>query len=274
VKTGRFTLDEVKYIKENFTTVSADVMGAELDRDPRSVEAWLERNMGTKGPKSDYSEGDAIKELKRKPYWADLVTQFNEAELKMFSFHWKKMWIQFKDDVFHTEEIQIVDTIKLEILMNRALRSQSENIRQVEMIDVEIAKKRKQLGKASTDAEDREIIWKEIINLERQRGVLDASREAISRDFKDLQTKKAAMIKDLKGTREQRVKAIEDSKQTFGALIKRIITDDEFRREAGYDMEKMRLSIDKERARLAADHTYCDGTVDQPFLIPETVHDV
>ena len=39
------------------------------------------------------------------------------------------MWSQFREDVFHTEEIQIVDTIKLEILMNRCLKSQNENIK-------------------------------------------------------------------------------------------------------------------------------------------------
>ena len=42
------------------------------------------------------------------------------------------MWAQFKDDVFHTEEIQIVDTIKLEILMNRILTSQQESLQNID----------------------------------------------------------------------------------------------------------------------------------------------
>ena len=41
------------------------------------------------------------------------------------------MWSQFKDDVFHTEEMQIIDTIKLEILMNRILKSQHENQQEI-----------------------------------------------------------------------------------------------------------------------------------------------
>ena len=49
----------------------------------------------------------------------------------MFEFHFKKMWSQFKDDVFHTEEMQIIDTIKLEILMNRILKSQRDNLEEV-----------------------------------------------------------------------------------------------------------------------------------------------
>jgi hypothetical protein len=79
------------------------------------------------------------------------------------------------------------------------------------------------------------------------------------------------MIKDLKGTREQRIKAIEDSKTTFASLIKKIILDGDFRKQAGTDMEKMRLAMDAERGRLAAAHTYEDGITDQPFLTPETV---
>jgi hypothetical protein len=60
------------------------------------------------------------------------------------------------------------------------------------------------------------IDWDLVLNLERQSAVLRASQEALcAQDYKDLQTKKSAMIKDLKGTREQRIKAIEDSKVNF-----------------------------------------------------------
>ena len=81
------------------------------------------------------------------------------------------------------------------------------------------------------------------------------------------------MLKDLKGTREQRIKAIEDSKQTFASLVKQIATDKSFRTKIGVDMEKMRLAMEKEKARLSEFHTYEDGQVDQPFLTPDTVKD-
>ena len=81
----------------------------------------------------------------------------------------------------------------------------------------------------------------------------------------------SSMIKDLKGTREQRIKAIEGSKQTFSALIKKIILDPDFRHVTGIEMEKMRLAMDKERERLSEAHTYEDSITDQPFLTPETV---
>jgi hypothetical protein len=261
MRKGRLDLSEQSYIKNNIKDMSYENIATVLDRDPKSVLLWIKQNVGVNA--NDRKEVEAINELKNKAYWYDLESQFNEDELEMFLFHWKKMWSQFRDDVFHTEEIQIVDTIKLEILMNRSLKSQNDNIKSVSNME-KIIIEEKNKNKADID-------WDLVLNLERQLAVLRASQEAISRDYKDLQTKKSSMIKDLKGTREQRIKAIEDSKTTFASLIKKIILDGDFRRQAGTDMEKMRIAMDMERLRLGEAHTYEDGITDQPFLIPETV---
>jgi hypothetical protein len=259
MRTGRLDLAEQAYIKEHVKDMAYENIATVLDRDPKSVLTWIKKNIGINT--SDRKEVEAINELKEKAYWKDLEDQFSEDELEMFVFHWKKMWSQFRDDVFHTEEIQIVDTIKLEILMNRSLKSQNENIKAISQIEQVINEENRE-----TDP-DPDLI----INLQRQSAVLRASQEALSRDYKDLQTKKSAMIKDLKGTREQRIKAIEDSKTTFASLIKKIIMDSDFRKNAGIEMEKMRIAVDKERERLKEAHTYEDGITDQPFLVPETV---
>lgn len=261
MRKGRLDLNEQSYIKNNIKDMSYENIATVLDRDPKSVLLWIKQNIGVNA--NDRKEVEAINELKSKAYWYDLESQFNEDELEMFLFHWKKMWSQFRDDVFHTEEIQIVDTIKLEILMNRSLKSQNDNIKSISNME-KIIIEEKNKNKADID-------WDLVLNLERQLAVLRASQEAISRDYKDLQTKKSSMIKDLKGTREQRIKAIEDSKTTFASLIKKIILDGDFRRQAGMDMEKMRIAMDVERNRLGDAHTYEDGITDQPFLIPETV---
>lgn len=259
MRKGRLDLSEQKYIKENIKDMSYENIATVLDRDPKSVLLWIKQNIGVNA--NDRKEVEAINELKDKAYWKDLEDQFNEDELEMFLFHWKKMWSQFRDDVFHTEEIQIVDTIKLEILMNRSLKSQNENIKSIYALEQAM------IEENNSDSPDIDLVT----NLQRQCAVLRASQEAISRDYKDLQTKKSAMIKDLKGTREQRIKAIEDSKTTFASLIKKIIMDSDFRKSAGIEMEKMRLAMDAERNRLAEAHTYEDGITDQPFLTPETV---
>ena len=117
--------------------------------------------------------------------------------------------------------------------------------------------------------QDREYL----INLERQVAIYRAAIEALSKDYKDLQGKKSGMLKDLKATREQRIKRLEDSKQTFTGWIKNVLQNAAFREELSINMEKLRLAVDKESARLAGYHKYDDGVIDQPLLTPETYSD-
>jgi len=261
MKKGRFSTEDMQFIEANAEVLSPEEIASQLDRDPESIRDWIKKNVGF-SPKQK-KEAAVANELKSKPYYRELSNQFSPEELEMFEFHFKKMWSQFKDDVFHTEEMQIIDTIKLEILMNRILKSRGENQDEISIAETLV---REEKGR-DKDQRDMDLI----VNLERQIAVLRASTETLSKDYKDLQARKATMLKDLKGTREQRVKAIEDSKLTFASLVKKIATDPQFRNRIGIDMEKMRLAMENEKERLSEYAQYDDGQVDQPFLTPDTV---
>ena len=261
MKKGRFSVDEMSFIEAQAEVLSPDQIAEKLDRDPASIRDWIEKNVGFSA--SQKKEAAVANELKAKPYYRELSNQFSAEELEMFEFHFKKMWSQFKDDVFHTEEMQIIDTIKLELLMNRILKSQRDNQQEV-LINERLVRDEKARDK---DQRDMDLI----INMERQVAILRASQETLSKDYKDLQARKATMLKDLKGTREQRIKAIEDSKLTFATLVKKIATDPSYRNHIGIEMEKMRLATEKEKERLSEYSNYEDGIVDQPFLTSETV---
>ena len=261
MKRGRFSTEDITFIEQNCEALSPEAIAEHLERDVSSVINWIEKNIGFSD--NQKKEVEASQELVAKPYWRELEQQFSEDELEMFQFHFKKMWAQFKDDVFHTEEIQIVDTIKLELLMNRILNSQQKSIQEISNIQLLIQVEKEQ------EPEDRDKDY--ILSLERQIAVLRAAQETLSRDYKDLQARKATMLKDLKGTREQRIKQIEDSKLTFAALVKKIALDPSFRNQIGIDMEKMRLATEAEKERLSEYTNYEDGIVDQPFLTDTTV---
>ena len=261
MKKGRFSVDEMSFIEAQAEVLSPDQIAEKLDRDPASIRDWIEKNIGFSA--SQKKEAAVANELKAKPYYRELSNQFSAEELEMFEFHFKKMWSQFKDDVFHTEEMQIIDTIKLEILMNRILKSQMDNQQEV-LMNERLVQDEKARDK---DQRDMDLI----INMERQIAILRASQETLSKDYKDLQARKATMLKDLKGTRDQRIKAIEDSKLTFASLVKKIATDPSYRNHIGIEMEKMRLATEKEKERLSEYSNYEDGMVDQPFLTADTV---
>ena len=263
MRKGRFSKEEQKFIKENNGDLSPTQIAQSLDRDPESVENYIAQKLGTVA--LDKREIEAYYDLKSRPYWKALEGQFSQEELDILVYHWGRIIGQFRDDVLPTEELQVLDAIKLEVLMNRALKNQQSSLRDISKYEEEVTdEKNKDL-----ELQDKDYIF----NLERQIAICRAAQESLTRDYKDLQTKKAAMLKDLKATREQRIKRLEDSKETFVAWVRNLMTNPEIRYEMGVEMEKMRHATNEAAKRLSEYHQYEDQFVDQPFLTPDTVKD-
>lgn len=242
--------------------MSPEAIAEALDRDIDPILKHLQK-IGKSGNNQKNLQIQAEYDIKSRPYWKELKLQFNEEELDLFLYHWKQIIAQFRKDVMATEELQIVDLIKFEVLMNRALREQQESMQRVRTLQAEA-----DLEKArDSDQQDKEMIY----NIERQIASFRAAKESLSREFKDLQTKKAGLYKDLKATREQRIQKLENNKQTLSSLVNKILRDPEFYEQEGKELEKMRLAMEQEKERLADYHEYADGTVDQPFLTPDTI---
>ena len=265
MKKGRFSKEEQRFIEQNCETMPIDKIAENLDRDASSIKNFIKTKLGKGISKEEEAIRIAEYDLKTRPYWRDLSAQFNTEELEMFLFHWTEMISQFKDDVFHTEEMQVVDVIKLDILMNRTLKEQQKSMNDIGDMELLILTEKQK----SRDERDRDYI----LNMERQIAVLRAAQESLGKDYKEMQSKKNMMLKELKGTREQRIKVLEDSKQTFAGWVRTLVRDKDMRKEIGNNMEKMRLSMEKEKGRLSDYHKYEDGLIDQPFLTPETVKD-
>ena len=261
MKRGRLSNDEARYITDNAKNISVEEIAANLERDPTTIENFIKKNL--KIGLSEFEQ--AAYDLEDRPYWIELRQQFSQDELELFKYHWGRIISQFKDDVFPTEELQVVDVIKLELLMNRGLKQNKSNIDQITAFEELVRTERA----TDPDQQDRDYI----LNLERQIASLRAALESLNRDYRDLQTKKSAMLKEMKGTREQRIKRLEDSKQSFVGWVTHLMQNPTLTQQYGLEMEKMRLAMEKEKGRLSNFHQYEDGQVDQPFLTPDTVKD-
>mgnify|MGYP003109711573 FL=1 len=264
MKTGRLSKDEWAFIEFNSDKMSAAQIAKELDRAIEPIQKHLQK-LGKGKDLRKNLQTQAEYDLKKRPYWRELQAQFSESELEILLYHWKEIVSQFRKDILATEELQIIDVVKLEVLMNRALREQQYSMNKIAEFDEMIEFEKR---KAAED-QDREFIF----GLERQIATLRAAKESLSREYKDLQTKKSAMYRDLKATREQRIAKLEDNKETFSGLVQKLVRDPDFVEEQNLYMEKMRLAVMKEKERLSDYHEYEDGTVDQPFLTPETILD-
>jgi len=261
MRKGRLSKPETKFITENADTMTAGDIATHLDRDPASIEMFIKRKLHL----GLSAEEEVAYTLEERPYWSELKQQFTNEELELVRYHWGRIIGQFKDDVFPTEELQVVDVIKLEILMNRGLKQNKENIDQINAFDKLVQEERS----VDPDQQDRDYI----LNLERQIATLRAAQESLNRDYRDLQTKKNSMLKEMKATREQRIRRLEDSRETFTGWIAHLMQNPGIMKQYGLEMEKMRLAMEKEKERLSAFHKYDDGIVDQPFLTPDTIRE-
>ena len=258
---GRLSKKEQRQISEMVDSYTTEDIAKKLNRSYDSIDNYI---------KSKLKVGLTIEEtaaysLVDRPYYKELEAQFTTEELELFKYHWSKIITQFKDDVFPTEEMQVVDVIKLEILMNRCLKGNKENIDQINTYDQMIQDER------SRDKDQQDTDY--ILNLERQTASLRASQESLNRDYRDLSSKKESMLKNMKGTREQRIKRLEDSKQSFTSWVAALMQNPELIKQYGIEMEKMRAAMTMEKGRLGEFHEFTDGQVDQPFLTPDTVKD-
>lgn len=259
MKKGRISKEEESIIEKSIGTLSYEQIADKLDRDPESVENFIKRKFKV----GVTNEEQAAFELDERPYWIEVKQQFTEDELKLFRYHWARIISQFRDDVIPTEELQVVDLIKLELLMNRSLKQNKDNIEQISALERLV-----QLERArDPDQQNVDMVF----NMERQVASLKASQESLNKDYRELQTKKNSMLKEMKATREQRVKRLEDSKQSLTGWISYLMSNPEITRQYGLEMEKMRLAMRKERERLSGYHKYTDGQVDQPFLNSDTI---
>ena len=125
MKTGRLSKEEKRIIGRLADSMTPEDIAQQLDRRVDSVETYIKDNLKLGITDVEMAQYD----LEDRPYYFELQAQFSEGELQLFRYHWAKLISQFnKDDILSTEEMQIVDLIKMEILSNRSLNSQKLSV--------------------------------------------------------------------------------------------------------------------------------------------------
>jgi hypothetical protein len=257
-KRGPWSKEEKQFIADNATKMDAKQIAAVLQRNSDAVAKYIRANHADSF--TETARG-AEYDIQRSLVWNDLKKQFSAEELKMFLFHWGRIISQFRDDVYPTEEMQVVDTIKLEILMNRAVTQQQTVMQDIETLE----------GLLIVERGNEEPDRAEITNLERQIAVLRAAQESLNKDYQDMLKEKNKILKEMKATRDARIKYLESNKHNFLKFMRDITENIGMRRRLGIEMEKMRLATNVEYERLSEWHQYEDGEIDQPILTPENV---
>lgn len=285
----RLTPEDQQFILDNYQKMTIRQMAAHVGFSLDAVRLFLKRNGITKGgAKGKYkqpsvapfvttepgagaapgsaSASDLVRSLRASAYWANLELEFLPEELKYFQEKYVDLMTQFKGDVLPSEETQIFQVIKFEILMSRNLRERKK-IR----LDVD---RMEEMQHALVSSQDpRKIDAKardQALALETQLGSLRAAEQNKTAEYVKLQERHEALMKAIKGVRDQRVKQFEDSKVNFLGVIKMLQQRDIQEREAR-QMELMKMAGKKAYRDLSQPYVYDDGQTDLPILSADTV---
>lgn len=264
-KRGRMSKYEIQFITDNTHNMDYLALAKALNRRPDSVRAYMEDKLGLVISLAMDTSPVSLKavqyDIETEEFWPIILKQFDDEELIIFRYQWNKIYKQFGGDVLPTEELQIIDIIKLEVLMNRNLKEQRDSKTGIEELEHEIL--------ITKEQEPVDKMW--LASLQQQLGFFRTAQTTMGKDYRELLDRKEKQFKAIKGTRNQRLDRIENSNESFLQWMSEIIDNPQRRKQLGIRMEKMRLAVLDEKIRLAAYHKYEDGNVDQPLLSHETV---
>ncbi len=263
-KRGKFSEEEINFVKQNAHEKSIEDLARYLDRNPKTIKKLVDSlNLSHRDMSPDEYDKVSLKNrLYSKEYWPEVNRQFTPGEIDYFVAIWIQLIQQFREDVLPTEELQIKQLITTDILMNRCMVERKRNLEEVERLDSILTEEyARPLGERNTDR---------IMNLEQQMSLVRGAQSTHTTEYTKLSKEYKDLAKDLKATRDQRLQRIEDGKTSWIGLI-RMLEDEIMREREGLDMEIMSASADKSLQELGEYHTYDDGTVDRPMLTPEIV---
>jgi hypothetical protein len=263
-KRGQLSLDEEKYIRDNYTSSSLQQIADYLNRTVGPVQRYVNENQ-LSVITSNNDNQILSQKLHTKTFWPEITRQFDSdsGELEYFESTWINLVKQFREDVLPAEELQIKQFITIDILINRSMKERKRHISETEklqrMVDEIYAK----------PEVERDI--PKLANLETQLSFARNSIANYTNEYTKLLNEQQKISKDLKATREQRIKRIEDGKSSWTGLI-RMLEDEEIREKEGREMEILSMAAGKVKQKLYDYHNYQDGTVDKPFLNSESVN--
>jgi hypothetical protein len=263
-KRGQLSLDEEKFIRENVSSLSIETIADQLNRSTAPIKRYIEEQKLFVSPDEKRDDETLRYKLRSKTFWEEIQRQFDESsgELKYFEDTWIGLIKQFREDVLPAEELQIKQFITIDILINRSMKERKRHITDTEklqkLVDDEYAK-----------PEDQRDIPK-LANLETQLGFARNSIANYTNEYTKLLNEQQKISKDLKATREQRIKRVEDGKSSWVGLI-RMLEEEEIREKEGRQMEILALATEKAKQKMFELHQYNDGSLDKPFLTPESV---
>jgi predicted transcriptional regulator len=268
----KLTKAEKEFVALHAGDRSPKQIAEELGRPEALIEDFLrsEPEAGRAATTTDPKEiTDTLirQDLRASEVWKAITQEFGRDELKLFEETYVRWMGQFKGDVLPSEETQIFQAAKFEILMSREMKEQKRIRDEKERIEAQAEEMLKAGGGdlMSLSEQERSLL----LDMGRRVDGLRTAEVTHAGNFLKLQSGHAELMKALKGTRDQRFKEIEKAGVNFLDVIKQLSTR-EGRERAGRQMGLLKLAGKRAGEKLGELITYGDGVADRPILNCET----
>jgi hypothetical protein len=266
LKRGMLAKEDKAFIAHHKDRHTSEQIAGRLRRPVSTVKKFLE-TLEPPRPEAVLTMTLA-EELQTRPEWANFREQFTDAELQHFKYRYVQLMGQFRDEgILPTEEMQLYEVIRLDILIQRTMTEQKQMHEEMHHAHQEIERIRKEFEENGDPSRIDESRTHEIAYAKAAAQVKDLSAR-----YDSYMMRQSAMLKELKATRDQRVRVLENSRQSFLGFL-RMLNEEDQRDAIGREAGLMAAAADVAAEKLRRPHTYADGMTDQPLLTPEDVRD-
>lgn len=260
IKRGPISREDKTKIENWCKTKTDEEIGRLIGRPEKQVATYRQFYLA-RAPQIEVERTEAEQyrlELHTDMDWNRLQKEFTREELKYFENDYINYRGQLKD-ITTSEKKQLFNLITLNIFMHRHNTDRmkvQEDIKRLErLVEAEYAQPEERQNR------DR------IHELEMYIQTARSATASQTKEYKDLLEKSQGLARDLKTTRDQRIKHLED-RGKFIVFLKELEQEDR-RKGIGEIVGLMDLAVDKEKRRLTSLHTFADGMIDKPLLIPD-----
>jgi len=281
LKKGCLSDQEKRDIETMVDTYNYAEIARKLNRGPATVRKYCQR----KGLSNDlvskrkYTENRA----KNNHHLLEMKNQLSIGEYDFAVQVYKGMMEQFGNDIIYSEEVQIIEYCMVTCLLNRVFKREMEIATEVDIqkrYRAEFEKKKDELSKKEPDPDadeedeadkyDMEDYYTDkidVVNI----AIADLQTEhnQIKKEQISFLDKKESITKALNVSRNQRADQISKVNQNFGDLLLELRKREEFRKQVGLEIERMRIGIKEEYIRLTDIHLFQDNIEDYPILNTE-----
>ena len=263
-KTGGISKEDRQFIIDNMNILSVEDIAEKVGRHVYLIEKIIKNYAQL--PQADNQS--ARWHLRRSIYWKHLKEEFSDQELNMIEDMYVKYVQQFNEDVYASEEVQILNLIKLQIMMDRNLKGKQkivDNMRNYERQAQNFLDRVNDDISALTE-DERNVV----MDLQDKAQACLSAESQRTIEYVNLQKEHNTLLEKVMGSRDQRVKQILNQKISFFGLVKELLDRDKADKESRF-LQLYCKAADKEFDRLSAPHKYEDGSIDNPILTAEVV---